>query len=273
MSEQDPVAGSHAAFVELLAGYVDDELTPEERERVEAHVPNCATCRAELRAQTVIRNRLMKESESSAASELAGRVLAQIAITPSAETDPGMRTSRRQLLLAWSGWAAAAAVGGFAVWLNQKKSGGMSMAMGPTGAVTLDQAPGPVPADILSSFRQINEAELPAGTDLAQLRRELQFSVPRLEAPHMRLISAWITRVYGEPAAALAYRCHDRLVMQYVVSERQFFRQAQVRNAIARQGLYATAAGPLTTVAWPGTDNGSFLVGEFSASDLVAMRS
>ena len=61
--------------------------------------------------------------------------------------------------------------------------------------------------------------------------------------------------------------------MQYVVSEKQFFRQPQVRNAIASQGVYATAAGSLTTIACPGTDNGSYLVGEFTASDLVAMRS
>ena len=273
MSERDPEAMSHAAFAEMLAGYVDDELTPEDRARVEAHVPECLTCRAELRAQTVLRGRLMKESASSASSDLASRVMARIAAGPPAEADPIAGPSRRQVLITWGGWAAAAAIGGVSVWLNQRKPAGMSMTMAPTGPVTLDQVPGPVSTAILESFREVNEDILPAGTDLEQLHRELQFTVPALQAPHMRLISAWVTRVHGEPAAALAYRCHDRLVMQYVISEKQFFRQPQVRHAIASQGVYATAAGPLTTIAWPGTDNGSFLVGEFSASDLVAMRS
>jgi hypothetical protein len=39
----------------------------------------------------------------------------------------------------------------------------MSMTMAPAGKVTLDQVPGLVPADILASFREVNEEELPAG--------------------------------------------------------------------------------------------------------------
>jgi len=272
MKERDSAAGPHSALAELLAAYVDDEATPEDRLRVEAHLSDCPTCRAELRAQNVIRSRLMKESFAYASSELAGRVLAQIAAAPASAEDPIVRPSRRQVLITWGGWAAAAALGGVSVWDRLKKPAAMDMTMGPKVPVALDQAPGIFPAAILDSFREINEAELPAGVDLNRLRHELHFSVAVLEAPHKRLISAWITSVHGEPAAALAYRCHDRLVMQYVVSEKQFFRQAKVRAAIASQGMYATAAGPLTTIAWPGTDNGSFLVGEFSASDLVAMR-
>jgi putative zinc finger protein len=262
----------HAALVELVAGYVDDELTAEDRKRVESHVPECAACRSELRAQTVIRTRLMQESLASGSSELAARVVAHIEAAPSTATDGEAPSSRRQWLITWGGWAAAAAMGGLSVWLSQRKAPGMSMSMGPNAKLALDQAPSDVSTAIIDNFRQLNEAELPVGTDLSQLRRELRFTVPALEAPHMRLISAWLTQVHGEPAAAIAYRCHDRLVMQFVVSEKLFFRQPQVRHAIASQGVYATALGPLTTIAWPGTDNGSFLVGEFSASDLVAMR-
>ena len=76
----------------------------------------------------------------------------------------------------------------------------------------------------------------------------------------------------GEPAAALAYRCHDRLVVQYVIPEHVFFRPPRVREAIAASGVYAAGEGDVHTVAWPGTDNGSFLVGEFPASVLAAMR-
>jgi anti-sigma factor RsiW len=261
----------HAELADLLAGYVDEELTAEQRQRVERHLSECASCRGELRAQTVIRARLMKESPSSASAELAARVIGRIETVPPVAERPG--APRRQRVLAWSGWAAAAAMGGVALWLGLRSPAPMNMTMGPQTPVALDHAPSEVATTVLDSFRQLNEEELPTGVDLAKLRRELNFSVPALEAPHMRLISAWSTTINGEPAAALAYRCHDRLVVQFVVSEKQFFRQPQFRRAIASQGVYASALGPLTTIAWPGTDNGSFLVGEFSASDLVAMRS
>lgn len=262
---------AHAELADLLAGYVDDELTAEERQRVESHLAECAGCRGELRAQTAIRARLMKESLSSASAELAARVIGRIEMAPAVEERKV--PARRQRLIAWSGWAVAAAMSGVALWLGLRGRPVMDMAMGPKTSVALDQVPSQVASTVLDSFRQLNEAELPAGVDLGRLRRELDFSVPALVAPHMRLISAWSTTIDGEPAAALAYRCHDRLVVQFVVSEKQFFRQSEFRRAIASQGLYASALGPLTTIAWPGTDNGSFLVGEFSASDLVAMRS
>ena len=101
---------------------------------------------------------------------------------------------------------------------------------------------------------------------------EVPFSIPALRSAHMRLIGTWTTQINGEPAAALAYRCHDRLVVQYVIPEHVFFRPPRVRQAIADAGVYAAGEGDVHTVAWPGTDNGSFLVGEFPASVLAAMR-
>jgi hypothetical protein len=60
--------------------------------------------------------------------------------------------------------------------------------------------------------------------------------------------------------------------VQYVISEKQFFRHPQVRSAIAQQGVYAVSFGTVSTVAWPDLDSGSFLVGQFSPSELAAMR-
>jgi hypothetical protein len=61
-------------------------------------------------------------------------------------------------------------------------------------------------------------------------------------------------------------------VVQYVVPEHVFFRPPRVRQAIAASGLYAAGEGKLHAVGWPGRDNGSFLVGEFTAPELAAMR-
>jgi hypothetical protein len=88
----------------------------------------------------------------------------------------------------------------------------------------------------------------------------------------MRLIGAWTTTIDNVPAAVLAYRCHDRLVVQYVIPEHVFFNPPRVRQAIAASGLYAAGEGKIHAVGWPGIDNGSFLVGEFTAAELAAMR-
>ena len=43
-------------------------------------------------------------------------------------------------------------------------------------------------------------------------------------------------------------------------------------SSIAAAGLYAAGEGKIHAVGWPGRDNGSFLVGEFTAPELAAMR-
>jgi hypothetical protein len=279
MSElSNPSGSAHDAFAEMLAGYVDDELTPDERERVDQHVRECLACRRELRAQTVVHERLLREAESPASSGLSDRVMERIGALQRGSGPGGPNQSRRLLsrirpALAAAGWLAAAALAGLWIWTSHRPgraSGGMSM--GPPIPVVMDRSPGPISAAVINQFEEVNLSDLPTGVDLNELEKELPFGVPALHSPHMRLLSAWRTEVSGVPAAALAYRCHDRLVIQYVVSEREFFRHPQVRQAIAKQGLYAVGTGTVTTVAWPDKDSGSFLVGEFSASDLAAMR-
>jgi hypothetical protein len=130
----------------------------------------------------------------------------------------------------------------------------------------------PIADAALRDFRQVAQAALPQGPQLAAVRARVPFSVPALKAPQMRLIGAWTTTIDNVPAAVLAYRCHDRLVVQYVIPEHVFFSPPRVRQAIAASGLYAAGEGKVHAVGWPGTDNGSFLVGEFTAAELAAMR-
>ena len=148
----------------------------------------------------------------------------------------------------------------------------MSMSMGAPVPVAVDSVPAPEAGAALDDFRRVADSTLPQGLSLSELQARFPFVVPALRAPHMRLVAAWTTEFEGEPAAVLAYICHNRLVVQYVVSQRVFFRQARMREAIASAGLYATGTGRVNTVAWPDRDSGSFLVGEFPASELAAMR-
>jgi hypothetical protein len=86
------------------------------------------------------------------------------------------------------------------------------------------------------------------------------------------VVGAWTTTIDGVPAAALAYRCHDRLVIQYVVPEHVFCRPPRVRQAHRGVGSLPRRGRKIHAVGWPGRDNGSFLVGEFTAPELAAMR-
>jgi anti-sigma factor RsiW len=284
MTERD-VAGTigpeHDAFAELLAGYVDEELTPDDRNRVEQHLGDCAICRRGLQAQTLIRARLMRETVSPSNEGLGARVLERIALhealeAASLEGAPTNRRPGRERLIARAGWLVAATI--LLCWIGSRMlerstgaAGGM-MKMAPPTLVTIDSNPGPISSAVLNHFERMDQSDLPRGVDLSELENQVPFDVPALRSPHMRFISAWTTQLFGETAAAIAYRCHDRLVIQYVVSEKQFFRNPQVRQAIAEQGMYAGTAGGVSTVAWADLDSGSFLVGEFSAKELAEMR-
>jgi anti-sigma factor RsiW len=265
------------AYAELLGAYLDEELPEERRESVTRHLRSCASCRRELRVQTVLRDRLTLEAPPLATAGLRDRVRAAL-VSPPATGTPSATPVARNLLrvgVAWAGWGLAAALA--ALLLTRGRTGpaavGMSMSMGPATPVLVDSVPAAVVDSVLANFREVAASDLPGAQALSSVVGRVPFGIPALTAPHMRLIGAWTTDIEGQPVAVLAYRCHDRLVVQYVISEQQFFRVARIREAIARAGLYAAGRDGLHAVAWPGPDNGSLLVGAFSAADLAAMRS
>jgi anti-sigma factor RsiW len=274
---------SHEHALTLLGAYADDELPPEMRREVEAHLAECSRCVQELRMQTALRQRLRAEASAPEPSDALMRLeayvahLGQGAREQRASAVPigsGKRSVLRHPLAAWGGWMVAASLA--AVWaLGPRRpaaSGMGGMSMGPLTPVAVDSIPESIADAALHDFKRVASEVLPQGPELTAVQSQVPFSVPALTAPHMRLIGAWATTIDGVPAAALAYRCHDRLVVQYVVAEHVFFRPPRVRQAIAASGLYAAGEGKLHAVGWPGRDNGSFLVGEFTAPELAAMR-
>jgi anti-sigma factor RsiW len=273
----------HQQLVALLGAYADDELASDSRREVDAHLAECGLCVQELRIQAALRSRLRVEEPTpellGASARLGGHV-AQLgrgpAVSPhqAASVGEAPRSVLRNPLIAWSGWLIAACLA--ALWVlgpHRPTSQGMGgMSMGPPVPVSIDSVPEPIADAALHDFKRVAQAALPQGPELQAVESQVPFSVPALKAPHMRLIGAWTTTIDGVPAAALAYRCHDRLVVQYVVPEHVFFRPPRVRQAIAASGLYAAGEGKIHAVGWPGHDNGSFLVGEFGAGELAAMR-
>lgn len=265
------------AYAALLGAYLDEELPEERREGVTRHLRNCQPCRRELRVQAAIRDRLTLEAPPHATAALRDKVRAGLVATTEIGTSTPALTATHRVtpIVAWAGWGVAAALA--ALLLSRTRSApattGMSMSMGPATPVMVDSVPAAVVDSVLANFREVAASDLPGAQALSSVVGRVPFGIPALTAPHMRLIGAWTTDIEGQPVAVLAYRCHDRLVVQYVVSEQQFFRVARIREAIARAGLYAAGRDGLHAVAWPGPDNGSLLVGAFSAADLAAMRS
>jgi anti-sigma factor RsiW len=273
----------HEHALTLLGAYADDELPPEMRREVEAHLAECSRCVQELRVHMALRQRLQAEKGALEPSDALIRLEAYVAhLGRSAREQrasavpigPGKRSVLRHPLVTWGGWLVAASLA--AVWAlgpRRPPAQGMGgMSMGPLTPVAVDSIPESIADAALHDFQRVASEALPQGPELTAVESQVPFSVPALTAPHMRLIGAWTTTIDGVPAAALAYRCHDRLVVQYVVAEHVFFRPPRVRQAIAASGLYAAGEGKLHAVGWPGRDNGSFLVGEFTAPELAAMR-
>jgi anti-sigma factor RsiW len=281
-AERPPLARRHEHVLTLLGAYADDELPPEIRHEVEAHLAECAQCVQELHVQTALKHRLRAEEGALEPSEALDRLEAHIGrlgrqapVEPLPPVGAGSRgrSPLRHRLVTWSGWLVAAGLAGLWALGPRRPSQGMGgMSMGPLAPVSVDSVPERIARAALRDFQQVTRAALPQGPELAAVESQVPFSVPALTAPHMRLIGAWTTTIDSVPAAVLAYRCHDRLVVQYVVPEHVFFRPPRVREAIAEAGLYAAGEGKIHAVGWPGRDNGSFLVGEFTAAELAAMR-
>lgn len=272
----------HEHVATLLGAYVDDELATEVRREVDAHLAQCAECVQELRMQLALKNRLRAEEVLPEPSGALARLKDHVAQLGRATVDqrrratpavwPGLAVFLHPIV-AWGGWLIAASLA--ALWVavpRRLPPQGMGMAMGPLASVSVDSVPEPIADAALHDFRRVSLAALPQGPELASVQSQVPFSVPALKGTHMRLIGAWTSTIDNVPTAVLAYRCHDRLVVQYVVPEHVFFRPPRVRHAIATSGLYAAGEGKINTVGWPGTDNGSFLVGEFTAAELAAMR-
>jgi anti-sigma factor RsiW len=272
----------HERLAGLLGAYADDELAADVRRSMDAHLSHCEQCTRDLRVQLALKSRLHAEEVAAEPSAVLTRLQDHVAGLGRDAGDerwragtgrPVKRSFLVRPIVAWSGWLIAASLAG--LWFmgsRRTATQGMGMSMGPLAPVAVDSVPEPIADAALHDFRRVAQAALPQGPELAALRAEVPFSVPALRAPHMRLIGTWTTTIEGVPTAVLAYRCHDRLVVQYVVPEHAFFRPPRVRQAIATSGLYAAGEGKIHAVGWPGTDNGSFLVGEFTAPELAAMR-
>lgn len=246
-----------------MGAYADGELSAAEARDVEAHLDGCEACRKALALQRGIRSQLAGEAAPAAGPALWARIRSVLDRAP---TLP--RTERRTWplpvgrALPWLGWMLAAVLAGV-ILLDARPP---ERASGPVRPPMVEEA--------LADYGRLRRGELPVDPGgIGRVQQQLGFAVDPLTSPEARLIGAWTTELRRQPAAVLAYRWRDRVILQYVVSEELFFRQPAVRERVAAQGTFVVTAGTRSVVAWPGHSSGSLLVGEADPKALQQLRS
>ena len=199
-----------------------------------------------------------------ASAALRARVAAITATPPVAE--PGEETPRHVYLQRAGRIAVLVGLALALVWEIGR------MAVRPPAQDTLAAPAATVPllGAALADYRRVVAGDLPGrARDLAAVRAAAGVPVEPLHADGLRLIGAWTTELEGEPAAVLAYRWKDRLLVQYIVPEQLFFRSPATRDAAAAHHRLVLDDDSRGVVAWPVADAGAVLIGE-GGSDRVA---
>jgi anti-sigma factor RsiW len=280
-AQEEARQAQHTLLIDLLGAYVDEELPPETASQLDAHLVGCARCRREVQLQLALKQRLAAAPVPVTTPALRERVLAatarlplppEPAAEPSARVErgegaPGGRWTRRVRPWLVGAIVALAAAGGWGAW--QGRAGGDDGRPQLT-RLAIPMAGVPLLADAASDFQRIAAADLPGpARDLDAVRAAVGFPVEPLTRQGVRLLGAWTTTLRGEPAAVLAYRWDDRLVVQYIVPDELFFRHPALRTAAATHRALGATDGTVGIVAWPLAAAGAVLVGADAPERLV----
>jgi anti-sigma factor RsiW len=258
----------HQVIIELLGAYADGELPPETTSQIDAHLVGCARCRRDLTVHQTVRRRLGVEPPLAAPPELRERITAAIAATPVLTPDPaphGPRPASRFLAV-----ISIAVVLAAAVWIGVARH---ERADAPAlGQLASSPASVPLIRGVLADYRRVTASDLPGrARDLEVVRGAVPFPVEPLHASGVRLLAAWTTELEGEPAAVLAYRWDDRIVLQYLLPEIRFFQHRDIRRAVTGGRLLVASDGAQGIVAWPTEAAGALLVGDLAPERLARL--
>jgi anti-sigma factor RsiW len=255
----------HQVLRELLGAYADRELPPETTAQIDAHLIGCVQCRRELEVHESIRSRLAAEPPAASSPALRSRIALALDSAPTPATvaiEPPSRIDlvhRRITWLAIAGWVAAIAL---SVVLGARTDS-VGASDGRTRVIAAPVRSVPLLDGIVTDYAHVAQGDLPGrARDLSTVRAAVSFPIEPLRAPNLRLLAAWTTVVRGEPAAVLAYRLEDRLVVQYLVAEDAFFKHPAIRAAVADRHLLVATDSARSIAAWPETATGTVLVGD-----------
>lgn len=255
----------HRVLIDLLGAYADRELPPETTSQIEAHLIGCGRCRRELAVHHAVRGRLGYEPPVAPPPALRARIASAIAATPLPRSRAAFGWRSSIVALVVSGVLAASIVATALISRSRRLTSDVVV-------VAISPSEVPLLRDVLADYRRVTAGDLPGrGRDLDVVRDAVPFPVEPLRAPDVRLVAAWTADLAGEPAAVLAYRHGDRLVLEYLVPEDRFFRHPEVRRAVSGARLVRSSADRQGLVAWPTRTAGAILVGDLPTDQLVQM--
>lgn len=275
----------HELLASFLAASADGELPAETQSQLDAHLAGCARCRRELAMHRTLRERLGREPVPAATAALRERIATGIRHAPPpvvpAETPrgrptgffPAARARNRRIVASITVLLAAVAL--LPPVLRERDSAS------PARAGTQSQQPAlvasatsvPLFASVLADYRRVTASDLPGrARDLGAVRAAVPFPVTPVANADVRLLAAWTTSLAGEPAAVLAYRWNDRVVLQYLVSDALLFQSPNVRALLAQKRDVLTRDGDQAVLLWAQPESGSMLVGELSPAEFSAIR-
>lgn len=274
----------HAILADLLAAYADGELPAESAARVEAHLVGCTRCRRDLAGQVALRDRLAAEVVVPAPTSLRDRIVMATAAMPAPVAAPSEASAASPLAndvahrpgRAWR-WRVVAAIAATAA-VAGLGSAALRSGHPAASAVAVISTQIPTPAGripllaaALADYRRATAGDLPGrARDLEAVRGAVAFPVEPLRAAGFRLLAAWTTTLDGEPAAVLAYRHGDRLVLHYLVPESLFFRHSALRAAAMAHRPIAASDGDQAVLAWPEARSGALLVSDGTPAQLAS---
>jgi anti-sigma factor RsiW len=240
--------------------------------QIDAHLVGCARCRRDLALHHAVRRRLGVEPPVAAGPALRERIAAAVAAAPVAQRPvSGFRyplSASRRVTIVGIGLAAVAAAVGLGVVQGDRA------VSPPLRQLASSPASVPLIRDVLADYRRVTSGDLPGrARDLEVVRGAVPFPVEPLRASGLSLLAAWTTELEGEPAAVLAYRWDDRIVLQYLVPETRFFQHRDVRQAVTDGRLLVASDGGQGIVAWPAEAVGALLIGDLEPKRLAELAS
>jgi anti-sigma factor RsiW len=274
----------HRRLATLLGAFADGELPPETASQIDAHLLGCARCRREVELHQSLRARLEREPISAAPVSLRDRIITSVAAAPAPEWEnvaaagddeegDFIETEESQQGISPAKFGRIAFIAIAVMILAGVGLQSVIARIAIPQATMVTAASVPLISRAVTDYRRVMQGDLPGrGRDLGAIRDAVPFDVQAIESPNMRLLAAWTTSLDGEPAAVLAYRWDDHIVLQYVVSELDLYRTAEARTAFANRHVVASRDGAQSVVAWPASKAGSLLIADAPLAELERLQ-
>lgn len=251
MADEKKWGELHMHIQDSLAGYVDDELNQQEKLIIEAHLAGCESCRSDVTRQQLITQRINKLPLERLSSERHQKIDKALSDALMSSDDIRHQAQPISIFINWwqriykpvffaaSGWSVALVL--IVVLLYPSLTPENSHKV-------------PMVEDVLAEYLHLDKSSLPASNTDSKL------SLPA-NWPNAHLLASWDTTVGGAPAKAFAMRNGDNIIVQYRVDEAVFFRNPNVRQAVADSGSYLSQQNNIQVLAMPLKDAGLLVVG------------